>query len=129
MTLKTGNSGFTLVEVMAAVCILTLSAVMLYESFFIVLDSYNYYSDYLQVSSWMKEKIWDTQDKLTHSQGSPQIESSGVVRKGNKNFTWDLSVNLLDQKQSLYSIFLSLKLPGGKRKISLTRTAYALHQD
>jgi hypothetical protein len=127
--LKTGNKSFTLVEIMAAVCILTLSAVMLYECFFITLDSYSYYSDYLQVNSWMKQKIWDTQDILVHSQGSPQIESNGVLKAGNKNFTWELSVNLLDQKQGLYGIYISLKLPGGKRKLNLSRTAYALHQN
>jgi hypothetical protein len=114
---------------MAAVSVLTLCAVLLYESFFIILDAYGRYSNSLKVSSWMGEKIWDAQDKLTHFKDSPQIETSGTLRKGDKDFIWDLSYNSLGQQAGLYSIRLSLQWQEGKRKILLSRAAYALHED
>ena len=66
MILTTGNkrnsrSGFTLIEVMVAVAVLSFGLVMVYQAFFVVLDSFNYSADYLEIAGWMDEKIWQAQ--------------------------------------------------------------------
>ena len=119
--------GFTLIEVMVTTCILSLGIVLIYESFFISLDSLNYYSNYLNVASWMDEKIWQAQNNLSRFGLLIPIETQGEFLNGNKNFRWNLSYNLIEDTQNLYQIDLILSWQEGKRKVKLLRTAYAMY--
>lgn len=123
--LRIGNRGFTLMEVMTATCVLSLGTVLIYESFFITLGSFNYYSNYLNVASLLDEKIWAAQDNLSRLGPSSQIETRGEFANRNKNFRWNLSYNLISQ--NLYQIDLTLSWQEGQRKVKLLRTAYAIY--
>ena len=129
MMLKIGNDkrGFTLMEVMTATCVLSLGTVLIYESFFITLDSFNYYSNYLNVASWMDEKIWQAQDNLSRLGSSSQIDTRGEFINQNKNFRWNLSYNLISQ--NLYQIDLTLSWQEGPRKVKLLRSTYAMYEE
>ena len=61
------KKGFTLIEVMVTTAVLSLSMVLIYQAFFISLDSFNYCADYLDVVSWADEKLWQAQDSVTHN--------------------------------------------------------------
>lgn len=122
-----GKKGFTLMEVMIATCVLSLGAVLINSSFFILLDSFQYCSHYLNIAPWMDEKIWQAQDNLSRLGPSSQIETAGIVTEQNKNFRWDLSYNSVSQ--NLYQIDLILSWQEGPRKVKLLRSAYAFYEE
>jgi hypothetical protein len=122
------KDGFTLVEAMTTTVVLALGAVLIHEAFFISLDSYHYYTNYLNVLSWMDEKIWQVQDHLSRLGPSGDIETHGGFTKRNKNFEWGLSHHWIDEAQGLCEIDLALSWEEGQRKVRLSRTAYARYQ-
>lgn len=123
--LKTGNRGFTLIEVMVAAAILAFGVVLVYEALLKTLDASGYYADYLKVCSWMDEKIWQAQEELTRS-GAFTQEPSGEDVFNNRRFRWDLSYARLGDKSGLFRIDLRLGSRQGKRDEIFTRSAYAL---
>lgn len=128
--LKTGNNfakgGFTLIEIMAATAVLSLGIVFLYEAFFISLDVFSYYANYIHVSSWMDEQIWQALDQLTHYGPEARVLTGGDVIKAGTSFRWNLSYNL--ESNSLYRIQYMLSWNKGKKTFNLTREAYALYE-
>ena len=129
MMLRIGSkAGFTLIEVMVAAAILALGVVLIYQGFFISIDSFNYCANYLQIAPWANEKIWQAQDSLKRLGPQAQIETSGKFVNRNKNFTWSLSYNLLDEAFGLYKIDLAVLWQEGPRKTQVTRSAYALYE-
>lgn len=123
--LRTGNRGFTLIEVMAACAILAFGVVLVYEALLKTLDASGYYADYLKAWSWMDEKIWHTQEELTRS-GAFTHEGSGEEVFNNRRFRWDLSCAPLGVDSGLFRIDLRLGSLAGKRGEAFTRSAYAL---
>ena len=128
MMLRIGSNfrGFTLIEVMVTTAILALGIVLIYESFFISLDSFELCSNYLNIAPWMDEKIWQAQDILNRSGNLDEVETQGEFQNKGKNFTWNLSSNLIDKDQGLYEIDLGVFWKEGKRQIRLSRNTYAL---
>ena len=125
------GAGFTLIEVMAAANVLALGIVLIYEAFFISLDAYNYYSNYLNVATFADEKIWEVQDSLTHFATLENIESKGVFTNSNRRFNWNLSYTPIDETKDEYKLFkidLTLFWREGARQASISRSAYALYE-
>jgi len=129
MMLRIGSNrrSFTLIEVMVTTAILSLGTVLIYEAFFISLNSFNYCSNYLNIVSLADEKIWQAQDNLSRLGPQAQVETKGVFINRNKNFAWNLSYNLIEVTQGLYRIDLILSWQQGPRKVKLLRTAYATY--
>ena len=110
---------------MITTVVLSLGATLIYESFFISLDSFDYYSNLFKTISWMDEKIWQAQDSLTHLGLAAQLETEGQLNTGSKDIMWNLAYNPLDETGSLFQINLALSWPQGRKMIRLSRTAYA----
>jgi prepilin-type N-terminal cleavage/methylation domain-containing protein len=127
MMLRIGNRGFTLIEVMIATVILAVGILFIYEAFFISIDLYNYCSDYMKVSYFPDEKIWQAQDSLARSGNPGDIEKEGELVVNNKSFFWYLAIDAIDEPAGLYKINMSLYWRSGKRNINLARTAYAIY--
>jgi len=125
--LKTGNSGFTFLEVMIAAAVLALGSVLIYEAFFISLDAHNYYVDYLNVATWADDMIWQAQAKLRQG-GSLNAQEAGEFTENNKLFNWNLNYNLLDEQAGLFSIDLYLSWKIGRKVFALSRNTYGLLQ-
>jgi prepilin-type N-terminal cleavage/methylation domain-containing protein len=128
--LRIGNraAGFTLIEVMVATAVLSFSIVLIYQAFFISLDSFNYCLDYLDVVSWADELLWQTQESLTHYLDSGLAQTQGEFIKNDKKFAWVLSQEILDEAGPLYKINLDLLWRRGKKEMKLSRTAYAVYE-
>jgi len=124
------SKGFTLVEVMVTAAILSISAVLIYQTFFSILDIFNYCSDYLAIAPWMDEKIWLVQDYLRRLGPEAVIETEGAVSGNNKTFNWGLTYGVIgvNDKRILYGVELDTVLARGANKVRLSRSAYAMYQ-
>lgn len=122
------NKGFTLMEIMITTAVLALGTVLIYEGFFMSLETFNYYFDYLNVVPWADEKIWDAQNELSRLGPQAKIETAGEFVNRNKNFIWNLTCGLLDETGGLYSVDLLVSWQEGKRKLRLARSAYAIYK-
>lgn len=129
MMLRIGSSAFTLIEVMAAVAVLSLGILLIYETFFVSIDSMDFCSDYLDLACWVDERVWQAQNLLTIFGPSCVMETEGAFAKGHKAIEWSLSPALIDETQGLYKIDFVLSWKQGKRKISLSRSAYAIYEE
>ncbi len=133
MISKIGNKkeGFTLIEVMIATMVLSITALLVYEAFFISLDTFNYCRDYLDVISLADEKIWQAQDDLSRFGMLTNIAGKGEFVSRNKKFIWNLSNGLVDEAviQKLYKIDFSLSWREGNRSVKIARTAFAVHEN
>ncbi len=130
--LLTGNrnrlSGFTLVEVMAATAVLSLAALLIYETLFRSLDTLNYCVDYLDVISWADTKIWQAQNDLARFGGLVNTQTSGSFELRNRNFRWDLSLAPLNSPERIYNINLALAWRAGSKSARMTRSAFSLYR-
>ena len=131
MMLRTGNrKGFTLIEVMLATCILALGTVLIYQAFFISLDTFNYCAHYLEVAPFANEKIWQAKENLSES-AVLDLESSGVFVSNGRNFVWEVSYSPIEEvkdKTKLFKVDLRVSWQEGRKKIEFSRVAYALYQ-
>lgn len=132
MMLKIGNKkgGFTLIEAMITTAVLSLTALLIHEAFFISLDAFNYCHNYLDIVSFADEKIWQAQDDLTRFGALTNIDEKGELTMKNKNFEWILSNSpIMDtENNNLYKIDLSLSWREGRRPIKISRTAFAIYE-
>lgn len=129
MTLRIGSRrGFTLVEVMLASAVLALGTVLIYESYFTLLNSYEYVSDYLKVSPWVEEKSWQAQNEITHSGGQATIDTAGEFMIDGRKFISDLRTLKLSEEDNLYKIDLAVSRAAGTKKFRLTRGLYAIYE-
>ena len=128
MMLKTGNRrGFTFIEVMVATCVLALGVTLLYQAFFLNLDSFSYCLNSLELIPWMDEKVWDAGDSIRRFGSSAQIETEGDIVKRNKHFKWNMAAAQIDEaydKAALYNIELFINWKEGSRKVELSRNLY-----
>jgi prepilin-type N-terminal cleavage/methylation domain-containing protein len=123
-----GVTGFTLIEIMVTTAVLSVGLVFLYESFFVTLDAFSYYSHSLAVGPWMNEKVWEVQDALVHNAGGAPIGTSGELKTPERTFQWSLSYGLINEEQKLYKIGLTLGWKEGRKQFNLTRAAYATYK-
>lgn len=117
-----------MVEVMIASAVLSVGAVLIFESFFILLDYYGYCSNYLNAVHLLDQKVWDAQDALFRLGSQAQLETRGVITKRHKVYAWDLSYGLIDETAGLYTLDLIFSWTEGRKKIKLLRTAYVQHK-
>lgn len=122
---KIWHKGFTLIEVMITVTILSFGMTAIVESFLISLDTFNYYSIYLKIKGWTDQKIWEVQDTLCAT-GALDVDKplSGSFVVENKKISWRMGINLIEP--DLYKLDLALNWKAGARTAKVSRAAYAV---
>lgn len=120
------NNGFTLIEVMVGLAVLSFGIVVIFETFFLSLNTYSSYSNYLKTQNWLDEKIWDMQDRLNHSALITMNTDSGQVRVNNKDLPWNMNVGVVDWDESLIEVNVNLSWQEGGRTVTSARHAYAV---
>lgn len=127
MMLKTGNKGFTLIEVMLATVILSLGSVLIQEGLLRSATLIGRCEHTLTVQRWMDQKIWKTKESILYDpEGDGASESgSGTFLYEGKEFSWDLEADAQDSSNSLYLIKLSVSWNEGGRPIHLTKAMLA----
>ena len=126
----TGNKkGFTLIEVMVAVAVLSFGLVLVYQAFFIVLDAFNHGADYLEVSPWINEKVWQAQDSIMRKGSLGDDPTAGEFILRNKKFTWLLQGSIIDGASKLTAVNLEVSWKEGKRTVQVSRAGYAKYYE
>ena len=120
--------GFTLIEIMATVAILSFGILAIFESFFISMDAFGYYSNYLTAHWWINEKIWELENKLMQEEYLKIESGGGVFKTANRNFRWSASVNPVDEANGVYKLDVSVYWQEGKRERFVYRGTYASRQ-
>lgn len=126
--------GFTLIEVMVAAVILATGVIFIYDAFFVSVELLNYFSDYLSVSPWINEKLWQAQNDLSYFDTLGDAAAKGEFLYRNRRFDWDLSYSLVEEVKEqnkthrLYRVDLSLYWQEKQRKAKLLRSAYAMYE-
>jgi len=128
MMSRTGSNGFTLVEVMVATSVLVMGVVMVYEIFFKSLDYYGFYADYLNLSGWMSEKIWEAEDCIAKTGALSSVDNRPEFKSASKNFEWDLSYWAINEEQGLYVVNLKVLAKQGVRKSRFFKSAYVVYK-
>lgn len=123
---KSRVCGFTLIEVMVGVAILSFGIVVIFETFFVSLNTYSSYSNYLKTQNWLDEKIWDMQDRLNHSSLITMNTDSGQVHVNNKDLPWNMVAEVVDWDESLIEVDVNLSWQEGGRTVTSSRHAYAV---
>jgi len=129
MISRTGNKrSFSLIEVLSAVAVLSLGFVFIYQVYFVFLDLFSYYKDYLQLGLILDEKLWETEQIFRYNPQIQDIQTNGIFKIDNKDFDWNLNYELLDKESALYRIDLSLAGKEGKRRFNLKRSSFIFYQ-
>lgn len=131
MMSRTGinNIGLSIIEILLTVTILSLGFVFIYRGFFLCLDLFSYYSDYLNLGILIEQKFWEIKDNFRRF-GEKEISFDlGNFSVNNKNFPYNINYNLIDKDSSLYQIDLNVLVKLDKRNLNLLRTAYIEYKE
>ena len=130
MTLLIGRGankkGFTLIELMVAVAVLSFGLVMLYEAFFSYMDAFNYSFRRLEAQRWIDEKVWEMENELVTSGMLMPGELSGSFVRSNKKFAWKMTIRLIGEieESSLYELTLDIFWQEITREGKVSQVAY-----
>jgi hypothetical protein len=120
------SKGFTLVELIMTVASLAFGIVTIYEALFISVDTYGFYTNYLDTQDWIGTKISEFQDQLTETRILEPGETSGQIVRENKTYNWSAVIFPVNEEQALYKIDVTLSWKQGGKKVKTSRTAYLL---
>lgn len=128
MTLRIGNKGLTLIEVMLTVSLLSLGTVMIYQANILSLGVYGRYSHRLGLQTWAEEKIWEAKQSILESENPEAGESSGNIQHLGGNYDWKSETELTweseDKKISFYAIQLTISWEEEGKPTFLSRSAH-----
>lgn len=116
------QTGFTLIEVMVTVSILSFGILMLFRSFFISVDAVQYASNRLNAQVWLEEKMWEEMDLLRRMKVLSAGEENGEFKFRGRDYFWRKSIGAMEGDICRLSLDLSWKEAGRDR--SLTYATY-----
>ncbi len=119
------DKGFTFVEIMVTLAVLSFGLVVIYQSFLICVNALSYYSTSLEVQQWLDEKTWEINDNISRTKNPLPSSSSGTFTARNKPVSWQWDIQSLSKDANGYQIKLSCFWKEGQRQIDLFRTFYA----
>jgi len=128
MMLRIGNKkNFTFIEIMLAVAILSIGSTLIYNSLFLILDTFKYYKIYLNIINLINEKIWLASNNLSHFGTLNNVDTEGIFEFDNLKVNWNLSYFLTDETKDkkFYNIVFYLKTEG-RRPLNIHRISYAI---
>lgn len=124
MILRTGNKGFTLVEVMIASAILAVGMVAVNQMMIRSAGIISRYVDTLKVDRWANEAMWNAKAGLFYA-GAPSEEGdSGVFTDAGRQYGWRLEKNPAGGAKDTYRLALRVSWQEGDRPVEWVKSAY-----
>ena len=130
MILRAGKSseakGFTLVEVMVAVAICSITIVSIYYAFMNISDTIIRVDNYNQLVLVAREEVWKLEEALREADEEINIEDlSGEQSEGNRFFRWRFTSESIPAYESvLQQINLKMDWQEGRRKGAFEAASY-----
>jgi prepilin-type N-terminal cleavage/methylation domain-containing protein len=131
----TGKRAFTMVEVMAAACVLAVGSLFVYRAFFSSLDAHAYYTRFMRISPYADEALASAREALVlrHEMPSPM---QGTWTVSNKPVAWQLSLQEITRttdareagRYALYRLALVCRWQEGARHATLERVTNVLQR-
>jgi len=116
--------GFTLIEIMVTLAVLSLGIVAVYQSLFVLLDVLAYSSDRLKAQYLVGNKICEREYNI---EGASETQKSTLGRglfARQKGLKWQIDYLAVDDREDLGELTVSLSWRDRGRLTSLTRTTY-----
>lgn len=117
--------GFTLIELMITISILSLGLVSVQGTFLRFADLIGRYSNSITTYEWMDQKIWETRYELFYAE-SPAAggSSSGTFTQNHRDFYWTLDIKTIPAATDTYSANLKVGWQQGRDFIQLSKSVY-----
>lgn len=121
-TSSCNRRGFTLVEVLISAVILAVGLVVIFEAFLSSLDIVNLVDNRLNAQWFLNEKMQQLQSNLDRQSGMfIPMKQSGAVEIANKEFDWQLDMELVDVYQELYKVTAKMNWAEGSKQRMIKR--------
>lgn len=115
--------GFTFIEVMETVAILSIGVVAIFQAFFINMDAFNSSLIYLDGQRLINNKMWKVEQTLRDKE--VPVFKEPPVTMHNRTFEWNILLVPVGL-ENLYRVNVSLLSTSSN--IKLSRTSYVLRQ-
>ena len=129
MMLPIGNrrpvSGFSLIEVMVTVCVLSIGTVMILQSNIMSLNVFGRYLNRIEILLWADEKMAETKETMV-KEDIPDVGTlGGNFETDRRTYDWTMEVKDANVKD-LYTMHLDVSWMEDSQPIHLYRDSYFL---
>ncbi len=125
MTLSTGNKGFTLIEVMVSVVILSIGTLMIQEGMLRSVDLFNRHSNTLKAELWMDRKISEVEEDLFFAEFPALGNDAGAFTRDGRPFNWSTVSEQSPEGKNLFRVQLTVSWLEAGRPRSTQKQIYA----
>ena len=120
------RSGFTLIEVMVTVAVLSLGTLLIHQGLLRSADALGHFNNLLAAQEWAEAKLWDTRESLLYSSaGAPAVPASGSFTESGKEFECSISTKPQSDADNLYGIQIQVSWQEGHKPVSYQASTFA----
>lgn len=121
---QSGSRGFTLIEVLVALVIVSLSVISIYSAFAGISDTLARIDNYNRSVLMTLEKFWELEEALLQPKEVYISDFSGELKDERRSFVWEFESNELEDYPSLKEITFTIQWQQGKRTGQLQAGTY-----
>ena len=123
--LGSGQNGFTLIEVMLSVVLLSVGLVAINQALLKSLSTLAYLQTRGQANSITQNKIWEIQSAAWNQNEAPSRKEDGVLLGTHQAFNYKLQSVTVRGSELLYEIRLAVRWLESGKELGLQRSFYA----
>lgn len=124
MRMLKSQSGFTLIEIILSVVILSVGLIAVDQILLSSLTTLRYVKTRAEADRVLTHKIWEVENQVKHTHRFPATPDTGVLLGTDKTFTYYLQSN--SESAFLKQMRLSVNWPDAGRMQGISRTFYVL---
>ncbi|OIO37160.1 MAG: hypothetical protein AUJ72_05080 [Candidatus Omnitrophica bacterium CG1_02_46_14] len=118
------QKGFTLIEVMVTVAILSFGTLMIQQGLLRSASLLYHFDNQLIAEIRSHEKLWDAREKLLFSEEGQILEPSGTFSEGGKSLEWTLASSPKGGADELYLVKLDTAWQEGNKQVELNKAIF-----
>lgn len=123
--LRLAQAGFSLIEVLLSVVILSAGLVLINQTLLQSLVAADYANTRARADRAANKRIWEVKSLVWTERARPPVKEDGVLLEDKDTFTYQINSTGVRGSQFLYEVRLSLKWLNSGREKGLTRAFYA----